>query len=335
MAKLLKVHGSQNCFFILDQTQLAHALTDEELSQLGIQLCDPKTGILNGADGLLVVDQGTHKGVAGRMRVVNADGSYASMCGNGLRTVSRYLSEKLGKDQFIVETQDADLHVRKHDDFAAGVPAFAVEISPVRFNRQAMPLQNVGHERLLDDYVPEFAPAMKFSAIAVPNPHLIAFMDEDALTGPLLGELGKRLNSKNPYFTDGVNVNFAQILGDNKLFVRTYERGVGFTNACGTGMSATSLAFVLTHPEHAQLDQTITVYNPGGLVKTIVHRDEDRYWIELIGNATFTHQIDVDEANLHHANVTTDKVKIAESNEQSAYLKFVKSMPKINKLQVR
>lgn len=335
MAELLKVHGSQNCFFILDQTQLDQALSDEELSKLGIQLCNPKTGILGGADGLLVVDNGTHKGVAGRMRVVNADGSYASMCGNGLRTVSRYLSEKLGEDQFVVETQDADLHVRKHDDLADGVPAFAVEISPIHFNRQAMPLENVGHERLLDDYVPEFAPAIKFSAIAVPNPHLIAFMNEETLTGPLLGKLGKRLNGKNPYFTDGVNVNFAQILADNKLFVRTYERGVGFTNACGTGMSATSLAFVLTHPEHAQLDQTITVYNPGGLVKTIVHQDADRYWIELIGNATFTHHIQVEEAALHNAEVTADNAKIAATDEQVAYQKFVKSMPKINQLQVR
>ncbi|WP_283582753.1 diaminopimelate epimerase [Limosilactobacillus difficilis] len=335
MTELIKVHGSQNCFFILDQTELTTPLSKKELSALGVQLCDPQSGILGGADGLLVVDKGTHEQVAGRMQVVNADGSFASMCGNGLRTVSRYLAEKLGRDHFVVQTQDADLHVRKHADFAAGVPAYAVEISPVRFNREAMPLDNVGHERLLDDYVPEFAPAMKFSAIAVPNPHLISFMDEATLTGPLLGQLGKWLNGNNPYFSDGVNVNFAQILGDNQLFVRTYERGVGFTNACGTGMSATSLAFVLTHPEHAQMDQTITVYNPGGMVKTIVHRDLDRYWIELIGNATFTHHITVNEGDLHQANVEPDRVKIQVTDEQAAYQQFVQSMPKINSLQVR
>ena len=75
----------------------------------------------------------------------------------------------------------------------------------------------------------------------------------EELNGPALKELGTRLNSDNPYFSDGVNVNFGHILGHNKLFVKTFERGVGFTNACGTGMSATSLALALTHPNAASL----------------------------------------------------------------------------------
>ena len=128
MTKLLKVHGSQNQFFILDQTVLKQPLSDAELKALTIKLTDPETGLLGGADGVLAISQSDHPGVLGKMRVINADGSEASMCGNGLRTVARYLSEKTGQDQFKVETMYTDLQVRRQPDFAPGVPAMAVEI---------------------------------------------------------------------------------------------------------------------------------------------------------------------------------------------------------------
>ncbi len=262
------------------------------------------------------------------MRVINADGSEASMCGNGLRTVARYLSEKTGKDNFLVDTMNASLRVRREKDFASNVPAFAVEISPVRFNKEALPFDNLGQERIIDAWLPEIYPGLRFTSIAVPNPHLISFVNQAEITGPILGIVGKKLNSNNPYFTDGVNVNFAQILDKNKLFVRTYERGVGFTNACGTGMSATSLALTLTHPEIGNLNTPISVYNPGGMVKTIVHYEKNSYWIELIGNATFTHRIKLSEADLRKGDFSN--VQIQKTAEQSAYEKFIANLPKFN-----
>ena len=112
MAQLLRVHGSMNQFFILDQDELDHALSTAELVKLAPVLCDPHQGPLGGADGLLVVDAGTHDGVRGRMQVINADVSIAFMCGIGLRSVSRNLSEMYGVDHIIVQTPNADLHVR-------------------------------------------------------------------------------------------------------------------------------------------------------------------------------------------------------------------------------
>lgn len=330
MPTLLKVHGSQNQFFILDQTSLDQALTDPELSQLTRHITDPQTGLLGGADGVLVVDKPFRDGSQAQMRVINADGSEATMCGNGLRTVARYVASRDYLDQFKVDTIDASLRVRKQDDLAAGVPAFAVEISPVRFNKEALPFDNLGHDRLLATPAPEIWPQLRFSAIAVPNPHLISFVDRPALQDDVLGVIGRRLNGENPYFSDGVNVNFAHILGKNQLFVRTFERGVGFTNACGTGMSATSLAFVLLHPDQASFDQPIDVFNPGGKVRTIVHYQDQEYWIELIGNATFTHQITVDEAVLHQGNVQEADCQITDTGEQEAYQAFVDQLPKLN-----
>lgn len=328
MINLFKVHGSQNHFFILDQTELEHELSDDELKSFTQKITNPQTGLLHGADGVLVVNHPMHPNALGQMRVINADGSEASMCGNGLRTVARYLSEKTRENNFLVDTMNASLRVRRENDFASNVPAFAVEISPVRFNKNDLPFDNLGQEQIIDNWLPEIYPGLRFTSIAVPNPHLISFVNQAEITGPILSIVGKKLNRTNPYFTDGVNVNFAQILDKNKLFVRTYERGVGFTNACGTGMSATSLALILTHPEMGSLNTPISVYNPGGMVKTIVHYEENSYWIELIGNATFTHQIKLSETDLRKGDFSN--VQIKKTDEQTAYEKFIANLPKFN-----
>ena len=181
MTQLLKVHGSQNSFFILDQTKLKQALTDDELRHLARQLTDPQDGLLGWADGLLVVGRPTRPEATAQMRVINADGSEASMCGNGLRTVARYVAERDGQTSFKVDTMDSSLQVRQAGELAPGVPAFAVEISPVRFNRAALPFDNLGHDRLLGTPVPELAPGLTFTTLAVPNPHLISFVNQETI----------------------------------------------------------------------------------------------------------------------------------------------------------
>ncbi|WP_283678955.1 diaminopimelate epimerase [Lentilactobacillus sp. Marseille-Q4993] len=324
MAQLQKVHGSMNQFFLLDQTELDSKLTQEQLVNLATHITDQNKGLLDGADGLLVVDDTDDDATLGSMQVINADGSIASMCGNGLRTVSRYLSEKFGQDEFSVQTQDAPLQVKREESFADGVPTFSVEISPVSFARETLPFDNLNTDTIVDQQLPELDDDLTFTAISVPNPHLISFVDDAVLDSDTLENLGTKLNGDNPYFYDGVNVSFAKIIGKNKLFVRTFERGVGFTNACGTGMSATSLAFCLNHPGAASFEEEITVYNPGGMVKTRVHDTNGEYHIDLIGNATVTNTVEIPEADLHAS--VLDNAEIAETGEQASYEKFVSAV---------
>ncbi|WEV54216.1 diaminopimelate epimerase [Leuconostocaceae bacterium ESL0723] len=326
MAKLYKVHGSGNQFFLLDQTELKQPLTDAELVTLGKFVSDPDHQILDGADGLLAVNSSDHPDTLGEMRVINSDGSEASMCGNGLRTVARYLSDKFDKDEFKVATMYADLQVSRQPDLAPDVPAFSVQISPIKFDKAAFPFDNLGHDEIINEFLPELDDHLLFTAIAVPNPHLIAFVKDENDLNETLGKLGKALNEPNPYFPDGVNVNFGKILGDNQLFVRTYERGVGFTNACGTGMSATSLAFAINYPDHVDTDKDIVISNPGGMVKTHLHPDANQPWIDLIGNATVTEVIDVDEQALHQGSFTAADLAIQVTGEQVAYQKFVEGI---------
>ncbi|WP_143462124.1 diaminopimelate epimerase [Levilactobacillus enshiensis] len=321
MLTLIKAHGSENQFFLLDQTQLTQPLTTTELSWIARQLCHPQTGPLGGADGLLVIAPSANPTCLGAMRVINADGSEAKMCGNGLRTVSRYLAEKSGQTQFQIATPEATLSVIRSADLAPNVPAFSVQIAPISMAAANLPFAYHQRPELFNTAVPEFVDHQTFTAIAVPNPHLISFVDQ--LDSNVLGELGQRLNAPNPYFPEGVNVSFAKVLGPNRLFVQTYERGVGFTNACGTGMSATSLAFAMQYPTLFDPASDLVVLNPGGLVKTHVTlgKTPATSTLHLIGNATFSAKLTLDEHDLRAGKFST--ALIATTREETAYQTFI------------
>lgn len=320
--QLTKVHGSENDFFILDETLLERSLSEEELIQLTKSLTNRKTGLLHGADGVLLVTKTNHQDAVAKMRVINSDGSEASMCGNGLRTVARYLYEKNQLDYFKVETLHADLVVQKAEEIGDDVATFQVEISPVSLHTSTLPLQ-IAEDTLINQPFPALAEGLLFSAVAVPNPHLISFVDHETLNGPLLEKIATYVNGENPYFPDGVNVSFVEVLAQNQIFVRTFERGVGFTNACGTAMSASSLMYVLL--KGGEFNQKISVYNPGGMVQTLVHQDqEDNYWMELIGNATFVQKLELSLADALSGEFSD--VNIVMLNENDAYQEFVKTV---------
>lgn len=274
----LKVHGSGNTFYLYNSNNEK----EFDWPSLTKWLCLKEND--GGADGLLLVLPSTNADA--KMRVINADGSEASMCGNGLRTVARFVCEKLGKDEAVIETMKANLHVKKEASIFETIPTFAVEISPVSFDLSSLPMKYKNQTEIRHQIIEEFSPTIKFSAVAVPNPHLIGIVDaqyiEDISHQQQLSEF---LNSENDFCIDGVNVSYVYPMKNDTIFVRTFERGVGFTNACGTAMTASALVSKLNGIVDADL---ITVYNPGGFVKCEVKQNNGEYQLTLIGNATVT-----------------------------------------------
>ncbi|WP_156424302.1 diaminopimelate epimerase [Bacillus sp. FJAT-27445] len=281
--EFIKVHGSGNDFLLIDELFNKELFPEEERTKAARLLCDRENG--PGADGILFIQKSEHADA--RMRVFNADGSEASMCGNGLRCAGRYVCEKLGRDSAIIETMKANLTVQKFPEISEGVATFNVEISPVSFKLKDLPL-NLKQESLLNGEIAELSEDLRFTAMAVPNPHLIAIVEESDLRGALQKELSENVNGPNELFSDGVNVSFVKPLAEGHIYVRTFERGVGFTNACGTAMSASSLVTCLNGLN--EIDRPISVYNDGGMVQCIVRSIEGSYKIELIGNATFLYR---------------------------------------------
>lgn len=306
---VLKVQGSGNTFFLIEDT-----CDDKNWSEIGKWLCDPSHD--GGADGLLVVLPS--KEADAKMRVINADGSEASMCGNGLRCVTRYVLNKLGKDAAIIETMKANLHVARHGELLEGMEAFAVEIAPVSFELAALPMVYNAQNTLIDEQITDFSTELRYTALAVPNPHLISIVPKKYIENLAhQKELAKRLNNENHYTPDGVNVSYVYPISKHEIFVRTYERGVGFTNACGTAMTASSLVSSLLHIVEGEV---ITVYNPGGFVKCRVQQNGTTIALSLIGNATYIQSYELIMDEQHHL------YKIETFKEQSEYLQKMKEV---------
>lgn len=296
--EVLKCHGSGNDFFIIDEMANSYGFTEDARRQLAVALCNRVTEL--GADGILFVLNSDQADA--RMRVFNADGSEASMCGNGLRCVARFVCEKLGKTVAIIETMKVNLQVEKEEDLFPEIPTYKVEISPVSFHLKDLPL-NLEQDTLENEKISALSEDLKFTALAVPNPHIVTIVDSQQLNSTIQTELSEYVNGHNPLFPDGVNVSFVKPLDKGSIFVRTFERGVGFTNACGTAMSASSLVTCLVGLNNKE--DFIDVYNPGGKVRCVVHENDGVYKIDLIGNGTYVYKavVHVDELNLNQFTV--------------------------------
>ncbi|MDQ0217885.1 diaminopimelate epimerase [Peribacillus cavernae] len=318
--ELLKCHGSGNDFLIIDELTKDISFTEEDRKNLALALCNRNNTL--GADGILFVMKS--ETCDARMRVFNADGSEASMCGNGLRCVARFVDEMLGRDNLVIETMKANLAVGKTEDIYQGIPTYMVEISPVSFHVKDLPLE-MENETLLNGRLPGLSNSLSFTALAVPNPHLISIVTEEVLASDVQETLAKEVNGPNHLFPDGVNVSFVKPIEKGHIFVRTFERGVGFTNACGTAMSASSIVTCLNGLNEPEKE--ISVYNDGGQVKCIVRHDQEKeqYKIDLIGNGTYEYKaaIDIDLGDEQNFKVTNQEKF---ENEISVYSAFQKEV---------
>jgi len=179
-----------------------------------------------GADGMIYITPS--KTADFDMRIFNADGSEAKMCGNGIRCVGKYVYDKgyTDKTALTIETRSGIrrlcLHVR-----GSKVKTVTVEMGMAVVGAESR--ISVGGQTVI------------YTPVSVGNPHAVTFV-EDAETAPLT-TLGP-LVEKHPAFPGGVNVEFAAPIGQNRLRMRVWERGSGVTMACGTGACATVAAAV-------------------------------------------------------------------------------------------
>lgn len=308
---LIKCHGSGNDFLLIDEISNDYSFTEEARQNLAISLCDRKKGL--GADGILFVLDSKHCDAV--MRVFNADGSEASMCGNGLRCVGRYVCELFDKEEIMVETMKADLRVSSAPAIYDDLPTYNVEISPVYFDLDKVPM-NMNHSQVVDQKIPEISDRLQFTVLAVPNPHLISIVNADTIVSNEQKIISETVNGPNNLFPDGVNVSFVHPLEKGSIYVRTFERGVGFTNACGTAMSASSLVTCLLG-QNGYGDE-IEVYNNGGKVRVVVNRKETgEYFMELIGNATYMFEAELDLSLTHPEEF--EVISQTDLNEEGAY----------------
>lgn len=279
-----KCHGSGNDFPLIDARALA--LDDAEWARVARALADRGGPV--GGDGLLLLTAGDDAHAFG-MRMFNSDGSEAETCLNGLRCVARAGFEALGIDAARVKLKTSSAEVAGEAELAPGVVTVRTVVGPASTD-----LGDVGVRGALSELPSDRA----FTAVAMPNPHLVTFVEQ--VDEAELVALGEYCESGPALIPGRANVSFVELRGPD-LFVRTFERGVGLTDSCGSAMAASVLAAGLTG--RVPLGAEVRVFNKGGLVRGRAGADRV---VTISGNASFLYDasVEVDPATGRLAEAT-------------------------------
>ncbi len=264
--RFIKYHGCGNDFLLTDE-QDGLATPDPVRSAIARRLCDRHFQV--GADGVIFLERAWD--ADGSMRLFEPAGNEADMCGNGIRCVAAYLSEKLGKDSLDILTRDGVKQVVRLWE------QFRVCLGPVRTQRRDLRpyLADPGSDTdsLLDFRALAGGQVLRGSLVNSGEPHFVLPVPGlDSLDVPRLGGL---VNEDRKRFPGGVNVNFVEVESPSRLRIRTYERGVyDETLACGTG--ATASAAVALIKGWVQ-PGPILVSPPGGTLRVDIAEDGSAY----------------------------------------------------------
>ncbi|MCR5846875.1 MAG: diaminopimelate epimerase [Lachnospiraceae bacterium] len=286
-----KMHGLGNDYLYV------YGEVPENIEDLSIKLSDRHFGA--GSDGMIYISPSDVADF--KMRIFNADGSEAKMCGNGIRCVGKYVYDKGYTDvtKITVETLSGikKLHLHLMGSVVGSVSVkmgkgeakddLLLEIDNKNAcftaQRYLIPVLN-DSDKKSNVYISDD----KFFVNAVPvstgNPHAVVFVD-DAENIPLsfLGPLCEHHEA----FPDGVNTEFVEVLSRNELRMRVWERGSGITMACGTGACAS--AFASVKKKYCDYDTPIKVHLDGGTLVITIASDET---ITMEGPATTVYEGD-------------------------------------------
>ena len=248
--RFTKMHGAGNDYVYVDCFQQA---PPEHIPELARRISDRHAGV--GGDGLILIGPSDVADV--RMRMFNADGSEAEMCGNGVRCIAKYVYEHgIARNHLLkVETQRGVLMLEL---FASGgrVDRVRVNMGPPILEAAKIPTTLAGNP-VIDAELPLDDRTLRVSSVSMGNPHCILFVE--ALTDELVLGLGPTIET-HASFPQRVNVEFVQVLSPTEVRQRTWERGSGETMACGTGAAAVCVAGVLA----GRTERDLLVHLPGG-----------------------------------------------------------------------
>lgn len=253
--KFTKMHGAGNDYIYVDTTNYPIAAPEKK----AIEWSKFHTGI--GSDGLILI--GSSDKADFSMRIFNADGSEAMMCGNGSRCVGKYVYEYglTAQKEITLDTRSGIKVLKLHVE-GGKVTAVTVDMgSP------------------LETEAVDFGDKFPFQStrVSMGNPHLVTFVED--ITQINLPEIGPQLENYH-LFPDRTNVEFAQIVSKDTIRMRVWERGSGITQACGTGACATAVAAVL----HGLAGRKCDIIMDGGTVT--IEWEEATGHILMTGPAT-------------------------------------------------
>ncbi len=274
--KFTKMHGAGNDYIYIDCFD-EYVENPEEMSK---QLSDRHFGI--GADGIVLIKPSIIADCS--MNIYNADGSQAEMCGNAIRCVAKYIYDnKKKRDRIKIDTLSGIKVVEVHSKDGKAIGGTVNMGKPI-LNGRHIPTRygmSVVKDQILDiddnDY--------KITCLSMGNPHCVVFCgDVDRLDLNKIGPLFEH----HEMFPERINTEFVEIVDENHLKMRVWERGSGETLACGTGACAVAVASVIKGI--CRKEEKIKIQARGGVLSVKWHKDDNVY---LTGEAVevFTGEI--------------------------------------------
>ena len=232
------MHGAGNDYIYVNT--LLYNIPDP--TKASIAWSAPHTGI--GSDGLVLIDKAKIPEADFSMRIFNADGSEAMMCGNASRCIGKYLFEKGITDKTEIKLLTlSGIKILKLtlDDKGEKVESVTVDmLEPVLNDKKQMASEDGSMKDGLVDVIDR---EFRGTFVSMGNPHFVIFVDNvDEID---VARYGKALEFDS-LFPERCNIEFAQILDNGKIRTRVWERGSGITMACGTGACATAVAAAIT-----------------------------------------------------------------------------------------
>lgn len=259
--KFYKLQASGNDFILLDNFSLK--VITSELKKIAKIYCLRKTGI--GADGLLVIEPSERSDF--KMRIFNCDGSEAEMCGNGARCAS-FWADYSGriKGETIFETRAGFIEAKIKRRQKQGL--VSLKMTPPFGLKLNLPL-NLGKRKIKVNYINSGVP------------HTVIFVE--GLEKISVSELGRKIRFHQKFMPQGTNVDFVEILGDDLIKIRTYERGVEEeTLACGTGAVASAIITAKFLNNLSKKVKIKVLTKSGEKLKVYFHQNEaiNQVWLQ-------------------------------------------------------
>ncbi|GAB5404280.1 MAG: diaminopimelate epimerase [Aureliella sp.] len=272
--KFTKMHGAGNDYVYIDCFQ---ETLPEPASSLAVKVADRRFGV--GGDGLILIEPSDVADA--RMRMFNADGSEAEMCGNGIRCVAKFVYDHgiAQKDDLAIETGNGVLQLAlqtKATEKGKRVSQVTVDMGKPILQPAEIPT-TISTDRVVNQEVEFGGTTLRVTTVSMGNPHCVIFVPE--ATDELVLGLGPKIETDSR-FPARTNVEFVEVISPGELRQRTWERGSGETWACGTGASAVCVAGVLT----GNCDREVLIHLLGGDLN--LRWDADSEHVFMTGGAT-------------------------------------------------
>jgi diaminopimelate epimerase len=268
-----KMHGLGNDYVVIDE-YTEEIIPEEKKGEISAELCT--RGFSVGADGVIFVAKSCEADI--KFRIFNSDGSEAEMCGNGIRCFAKYVYENdvLKQKQMNVETLGGTKELTLKVENGT-VKSIRVDMGTSTFKTREVPMISDKEEFINQELLVEGEP-VKLTAINVGNPHAIVFTNK--VENVALDHLGPLIENHDA-FPERTNVHFAGVLSPQEVEMLTWERGAGFTMACGTGATST----VISGYKLGLLDRDVLVHLPGGDLQITVYEKDGNLGAFMEGDA--------------------------------------------------